>query len=253
MKFWLGTHEASWLARLDVPLFVSHRRLSRYKRALPVARGPWALDSGGFTELNLHGRWETTEEEYVAAVARYADEVGNLAWAAPMDWMCEPFVVAKTGLSVETHQERTVDNYVRLSRSGLPFIPVLQGWALADYLRCVELYAVAGVDLTALPLVGIGSICRRQNTTEVAHIVSTVAALGISLHGFGVKVVGLRRYADQLCSADSLAWSYRARNATALPGCSHASCANCPRFALRWREKVLRRTDAQQLPFGAAA
>lgn len=257
MKFWLGTHEPSWLARpdVDVPLFVSHRRLARYRRRLPVATAPWALDSGGFTELTLHGRWVTTEAEYVAAVHRYAAEIGNLAWAAPMDWMCEPFVVAKTGLSVEEHQRRTVENYVSLRATApdLPFILVLQGWTLEDYLHCVDLYTSAGVDLTALPLVGIGSVCRRQNTAEVDHIVSTIAGMGIALHGFGVKTVGLTAYASQLSSADSLAWSYRARNAPALAGCTHRSCANCPRFALRWRERVLRRTGAQRLPFGEAA
>lgn len=254
--FWLGTHEASWLARpdVDVPLFVSHRRLVK-RKTLPVSTHPWALDSGGFTELNLYGRWVTTEAEYVAAVTRYAAEIGNLAWAAPMDWMCEPFVTGKTGLSVEEHQRRTVENYVSLRATAplLPFIPVLQGWTLDDYLRCVDLYAAAGVDLRALPLVGIGSVCRRQNTSEVDHIVSTIAALGIALHGFGVKTVGLTAYADQLASADSLAWSYRARRSPALPGCTHRSCANCPRFALKWREKVLRRTNNQQLRLGAAA
>jgi O-acetyl-ADP-ribose deacetylase (regulator of RNase III) len=32
---------------------------------------PWALDSGGFTELSLHGRWKATPAAYVAAVRRY--------------------------------------------------------------------------------------------------------------------------------------------------------------------------------------
>lgn len=259
MKFWLGTHETSWLAKAGVPLFVSHRRLALRKRLL-VAAGPWALDSGGFTELNLYGRWVTTEAEYVAAVRRYAVEIGNLEWAAPMDWMCEPFVIDKTGLSVEEHQRRTVENYVSLRATApeLPFIPVLQGWTMADYLHCVDLYAAAGVDLRALPLVGIGSVCRRQNTGEVDLIVSAIAEMGIALHGFGVKTVGLSRYADQLSSADSLAWSYRARNSPPMRGCWHGllgtgSCANCLRFALRWREGVLRRTGNQRLPFGAAA
>lgn len=256
MKFWLGTHEASWLARpdVDVPLFVSHRRLAK-RKTMPVSTAPWALDSGGFTELNLHGRWVTTEAQYVEAVARYSAEVGSLAWAAPMDWMCEPFVIDKTGMSVMLHQHLTVENYRSLREAApeLPFIPVLQGWTLDDYLRCVDLYALAGVDLPTLPLVGIGSVCRRQNTAEVDHIVSTIAGGGIRLHGFGVKTIGLTAYASQLASADSLAWSYRARNTHPLPGCTHRSCANCPRFALKWRERVLRRTGTQRLPFGAAA
>ena len=148
MRFWLGTHETSWLGRTDVPLFVSHRRLALRKR-FPVALGPWALDSGGFTELNLHGRWVTTEADYVTAVRRYSDEIGQLSWAAPMDWMCEPFVLAKTGETVLAHQQHTVDNFLRLRDAApdLPFVPVLQGWTLDDYRRCIDLYDEAGVDL----------------------------------------------------------------------------------------------------------
>jgi hypothetical protein len=44
---YLGTHMASWLAKVDVPLFVCHRRLAGYV-TLPRARSSWALDSGGF-------------------------------------------------------------------------------------------------------------------------------------------------------------------------------------------------------------
>jgi hypothetical protein len=254
MMFYLGTHQTSWLGSeaVGVPLFVSYRRLSA-RRRLPVAAAPWALDSGSFTELNEVGRWETTEAEYVTAVRRYADEIGQLAWAAPMDWMCEPFVTARTGLTVEQHQANTVDNYVRLRSMApdLPFIPVLQGWTMADYLRCVDLYGAAGVDLTAEPLVGIGSVCRRQNTGEVADIMARIAGLGVALHGFGVKTVGLTHYGSSLASADSLAWSYRARRSPPLPGCTHKSCANCPRFALAWRERVLRRLQSEQLRFAA--
>lgn len=229
---------------------VSHRRLEK-RRRLPRATAPWVLDSGGFSELNLYGDWVTTPVEYRAAVHRYRNEIGNLAWAAPMDWMCEPIVLEKTHLTVAEHQRRTVDNFVRLrdADSSLPFIPVLQGWELDDYLRCIDLYDKADVDLGTLDTVGVGTVCRRQHTGTVDRILSTLAETGLQLHGFGVKTTGLTRYADALSSADSLAWSYRARNAPPPPlaGCSHRSCSNCLRFALAWREKVLRRCSNQQL------
>ena len=68
----------------------------------------------------------------MAAVRRYRDEIGGLEWAAPMDWMCEPFMLAKTGLTVAEHQARTVANYLELRSLApeLPFVPVLQGWSL---------------------------------------------------------------------------------------------------------------------------
>jgi hypothetical protein len=46
VEFYLGTHHPAWLARLDVPLLVSHRRLCDSQR-LPLAR---ALGSGGITD-----------------------------------------------------------------------------------------------------------------------------------------------------------------------------------------------------------
>ena len=52
-----------------------------------MARGRWALDSGAFSELSAYGRWTLTLEQYVAAVRRYRDEVGQLDWAAPQDRM----------------------------------------------------------------------------------------------------------------------------------------------------------------------
>lgn len=248
MKFWLGTHHATsrWFG-LGVPLFVSRRTLTA-RRTFPVAAGEWALDSGGFTELNLYGEWRTTESEYVADVERFYAEIDNLAWVAPMDWMCEPFVLEKTGLSLAEHQERTVDNFVRLrERLGQLVIPVLQGWSRGDYLRCADLYEQAGVSLATEALVGVGSVCRRQDTSEAARIFRSLEPL--KLHGFGVKVSGLSVYADALSSADSLAWSYRARMSHPLPGCTHKSCANCPRFALRWREQVLSVLGQQRLEF----
>ena len=235
--FYLGTHEPSWFERTDVPLFVSHRRLTRYRRTLPRAIGRWALDSGGFTELSMHGVWHTSPTVYATAVRRYRDEIGGLDWAAPQDWMCEPFMVAKTGLTVAGHQARTIASVLELRALApdLPWVPVLQGWALDDYRRCIDLYTDAGIDLTIEPTVGLGSVCRRQSTTEIYDICAALAAEGIRLHG------------RHLCSADSMAWSYNARRHPALAGHRHRSCANCIIWALRWRDRVLRNLNVQQL------
>jgi hypothetical protein len=243
-RFYLGTHLPHWLGLgLAVPLFVSDRRLRRY-RTLPRAGGTWALDSGGFTELACHGTWAhgPTPAQYAARVRRYAVEVGQLAWAAPQDWMCEPAIVARTGLNVAEHQARTVENYLRLRdlAPDLPFVPVVQGWTPGDYLRCVDRYAAVGVDLGRAGLVGVGSICRRQGTTEVGDILTALHRAGVCrLHGFGFKTLGLARYGHLLTSADSMAWSAQARREPPLPGCvGHRNCANCLTYARRWYRHV---------------
>ncbi|OHV42207.1 hypothetical protein BBK14_11335 [Parafrankia soli] len=241
--FWLGSHEPSWLERTTVPLFVSHRRLLR-RRTLPRAIGPWALDSGAFSEIAANGQFETSPQQYATAVRRYADEIGGMTWAAPQDWMCEPIMLAKTGLTVAEHQRRTVASYLDLQERApdLPWVPVLQGYDLADYLRCVDLYAAVGVQLQDLPLVGLGSVCRRQATSEIAVLTATLAGQGLKLHGFGVKTAGLDLYGQHLASADSMAWSYAARRSDPLPDCTgHRNCANCVRYALAWRGTVLDR------------
>lgn len=248
MKFYLGTHKIHWLGQVDVPLFVSHRQARR--KVKPIrATTTWALDSGGFTELSTYGEWRTSLNEYVDAVARYM-EWGGLEWAAQQDWMCEPQVLEKTGKSIPEHQELTVQNYLDLAATRLPFKASLQGETLDDYLRHIEMFASAGVDLTTHDLVAVGSVCRRTGTKEAERIFRELAALGLKMHGFGVKITGLRRYADALASTDSLAWSFRARRkardvqaAGGVYRCpwggTHRYCANCLDFALDWRAQVL--------------
>jgi hypothetical protein len=259
MQFYLGTHQPAWLTNATVPLFVSHRRLVGRTR-LPRARTSWALDSGGFSELSLYGEWRTDPAEYVYWVDRYDREIGCLDWAAPQDWMCEPFMLAKTGLTVRDHQERTVENFVRLlalwdgmqaqylrpvDRNSCPFMPVLQGWTVDDR-RCVDLYAEAGIRLADYPLAGIGSVCRRQATGEIDHIVRSLGAV-LPLHGFGCKTTGLGQYGRWLTSADSMAWSVARRRE---PGCrpGHASEANCLRYALAWHGRIGGALDTADRP-----
>lgn len=248
MTFYLGFHHPGQLAHAGVPLFVSHRRLRGVKK-LPRAAARWALDSGGFTELSLHGKWTVPATEYARAVIRYRDEVGNLDWAAPQDWMCEAVMLAKTGLTVAEHQRRTVASVQELRALGAPVIPVLQGWSHGDYLDCLEAYDRAGLDLRAEPVVGLGTVCRRQNTTLAALIVRSLASEGIRLHGFGFKATGLRACGDALVSSDSLAWSYHARREPPRDECRgrHINCANCLPFALEWRSDLLESLDRRDV------
>jgi hypothetical protein len=278
-RFLLGTHQPGWLGRAGVPLFVSDRRLRVY-RHLPRAAGSWALDSGGFTELQQYGEWTVTPAGYAARVRRYRDQIGALMWAAPQDWMCEPIVIAGgqagrltfagTGLTVAEHQQRTITSLLELRdlAPDLWWLPVLQGYTTAEYLACADLYTAAGIDLATEPLVGLGSVCRRQATTEAHQIITALHARGITrLHGFGVKILGLRRYGHLLASADSLAWSEDARRKKRpMPGCPahqpscpprcrahHKNCANCLRYALAWRAAKALAAASTPSPQGAAA
>jgi hypothetical protein len=251
VQFWLGSHMPGWLGRTDVPLMVSHRTLSK-RKSLPRARAPWVLDSGGFSEISLFGEWRTQPREYVAAVRRYINEIGSLEWAATQDWMCEPWIVEKTGLSIIEHQARSVSSFLDLTQRApeMPWLPVLQGWEADDYLHHRDMYEAAGVRLTALPLVGIGSVCRRQSVRGTIDVLVRLSADGIQLHGFGLKTIALRSLSSFLASSDSLAWSYVARREKARCGNPSATCANHMHYALSWRDQVLSSMGTAPLQFG---
>jgi hypothetical protein len=217
------------------------------------ALGPWALDSGAFSELSMFGRWTVTAQTYAREVRVYSQEIGGLEWAAIQDFMCEPFILAKTGKSVREHQLLTVRSLLSLRSLApdLPWVPVLQGWLPEDYLHHREMYARAGVDLLKEPVVGIGSVCRRGITAEVYELARRLSDL--KLHGFGLKIRAAELAARYFKSTDSMAWSFRARHASPLPGCHHPRCVNCLRFALRWRRKLIQKLEDARVRTPATA
>lgn len=246
MKFYLGTHEAQWLwtKQVDFPLFISARRLMLRKKFFQ-STVDWALDSGGFSEIAIYGEWKTTPKEYSRNVSEWSGRIGRMKWAAIQDWMCEPFMIEKTGKSLQEHQELTIKSYLDLYsiNNQICWVPVLQGWHIGDYISHVEQYAKAGINLSQFSTVGIGSVCRRQGTKEAEQIINELSLLGIKLHGFGFKFGGLIKCSDLLVSADSLAWSYNARRNNPLPGCKHLKCASCPKWATRWRKRLMQKID----------
>jgi len=252
--FYLGTRYPNWFWSEPTPhpLFISVRTLNKYKKLKP-ALSDWCLDSGGFTELSLHDQWVTTPEQYVEQVRRAAT-MGRLVWASPQDWMCEPHMVKKTGLSVEYHQKLTCENYCVLRQLApeLPFIPVLQGWEPDDYYRHVEMYGRYGFNLSDAPTVGLGSFCRRANVAGVRELVIDLKRAGMRLHGFGLKKDGLRLFGDHLYSSDSMAWSLAGRIAgwrgEYLCGEPHRakSCGDCKKWAFMWADDVAHTSQVAQ-------
>lgn len=266
--FYLGAHHPGWLARSDrkhVRLFVSRASLYNLKK-LPRAVAPWGQDSSGFSVLSKYGHWPFGFKQYAAETRRFRDQIGMQDHAAIQDWMCEPPMLKKTGLSIEEHQTRTIQSYEDLLAEApeIPWMPVLQGWRICDYLHHVDMYTDRGHDLTRVPIVGVGSICRRQGSLEGASIMHQIADLGIPIHGFGFKIDGLVRVHHRIKSSDSMSWSkagwkrpnvnhdhirlskdpanFRKR------GCAD-DCASCFDYAMEWYDLLQRRlaeADAQR-------
>jgi hypothetical protein len=249
--FYLGVPEPSWTQFIGVPVFLSRNRLIRRVGKLDPSPVPWAMDSGGFTEITQHGGWRLSAREYAREADYFAQRLGHPDWAAPQDWMCEDVALKKTGLTLREHQRRTTRNFLELrARQGrVRFIPVLQGREVADYLRHVEDYARAGIDLRREKTVGVGSVCRRKGCNAADELLRALAALGLKLHAFGLSSLGLRRAADVIVSADSMAWSDVARVERRRAGeHKHAGdCRNCPLWALEWRDRQLAAVDPRSV------
>src|SRR5262245_37153243 len=212
MIFYPGLHQPSDARRFEC-CCVSVKRLAKRRKPL-MSRV--LLDSGAFTELAQHGR-------YRHSVQQYADQVRRLHWwgvanieaAVTQDFMCEPFMLARTGLSLEEHQQLTIERYDALiaERLPVPVMPVLQGYQPQDYARHVEAY---GERLVPGMWVGVGSVCKRNSKPEaIVAVLSAIAAVrpDLRLHGFGRKATALadEQVTRLLYSADSMAWSFAAR------------------------------------------
>lgn len=250
---WLGGDvSAFWWG---VPILVSYGRLRKAK-TLPAASAPWVCDSRGYSEIAQHGTWTIPAAEYAADLTRYAQEIGRLSWAAPQDWPCRRPLLDKTGLTETEHQRRTIASVVEL-RTLVPTVPIIcvvTGLTAAGYLRHVEMYRTAGIDLRAEDLVvGVGALVGRP-PHEIAGIVRTLYAAGLHrLHGFGVKGRALDLVAGLVVSVDSAGWSREARRRGGL--CPHGLTkweTNCPRAAQSWgarqRQRGAREDVQEMLP-----
>ena len=186
------------------------------------------MDSGAFTEVARHGGYRRPVEWYFQEVVRWA-KCGNLLAAVSQDWMCEGFVLKRTGLSIKEHQRLTVERYDALAHLALcaaspPIMPVLQGFSVSDYLVHVDQY---GSRLAPGSWVGVGSVCRNGAPEQVKDILRAVKnkRSDLHLHGFGLKQTALESsdVRDLLYSCDSMAWSYP-RRFSRRPGESVRKC-----------------------------
>jgi hypothetical protein len=211
VRFFCGLHQPSDAKHFQAA-FISVNRL-RGRKTFVV--GDWIMDSGAFTEISTHGHYRAPVAEYAAEIRRWARN-GRLLAAVSQDWMCEPWILERTGLTVEAHQQFTIERYDALcaeNTAGVYVMPVLQGYALTDYVRHLAAY---GDRLQLGAWVGVGSVCKRNgNPRAIEAVLSAIKAVrpDLRLHGFGLKTTALRSALvfDLLHSADSMAWSYHAR------------------------------------------
>lgn len=248
--FYVGLHQPADAANFDRACISINRIWGRKK---PVPCGDVLVDSGAFTELHLHGRYRNGVEAYAAELRRLHDQgVVRITAAVAQDFMCEPFMLAKTGLTVEDHQRLTIERYDALLAQDLPcpILPVLQGFDPSDYVRHIDAY---GDRLTPGMWVGVGSVCKRNGSPE--QVIGVLAAIhavrpDLRLHGFGVKQTSLLHpgVRELLYSADSMAWSFAARK----QGRDGNSWLEADRFVKRITATAARAFEPWQMPLPLA-
>lgn len=212
MMFYVGLHQPSDAQHVG-RAFISVNRVRGRRK--PVPSSEWIMDSGAFREIEQFGGYRHEPAEYAIEVNRLAAINPGLIAVVSQDWMCEAFMLEKTGLTIEEHQRRTIERYDAL----LPLIksvylmPVLQGYSLESYISHVDQY---GDRLKPGMYVGVGSVCKRNG--DVRQIEAILGAIkrkrpDLRLHGFGLKTTALGSGIVQDCleSADSMAWSFAAR------------------------------------------
>lgn len=174
----------------------------------------WILDSGAFTNLTRFGKHKPLY--HYAQKIWEVGRIGMLEAAVGQDYMCEPFVIKKTGLDVREHQRLTIERYHELRAvdciSHVYIMPVLQGFEVDDYVRHLQDYQFeSGL------WVGVGSVCKRNSTNpdEVIEILDSIKQLrpDLRLHGFGIKktLLSNQRVRSLLHSTDSMAWRFEHR------------------------------------------
>lgn len=212
MRFFVGLHQPSD-ARHFAASMISVNRLRTRKKPFRVRH--WMMDSGAFTTIAKHGGYPEAVDVYAAQIRRWST-CGRLLCAVAQDYMCEPVMLERTGLSVAEHQRLTIERYDALKAcdtAGVYIMPVLQGFTPAEYVRHLEMY---GDRLPHRAWVGVGSVCKRNGDVRaIEAVLLAIKAVrpDLRLHGFGLKTTALRSglVRKLLWSADSMAWSFSAR------------------------------------------
>ena len=124
MIFFVGLHQPSDAKHFE-RCFLSVNRMR--DRKADIGCDNWLMDSGAFTEIQKYGRFREEPAEYAAQVKRWRGR--GLARAVSQDYMCEPFITEKTGMTVKQHQDLTIERYDELyNLCGNIIMPVIQGY-----------------------------------------------------------------------------------------------------------------------------
>lgn len=247
-----------------------------FPEATDLTETDFALDSAGYTAMMLWkskgtqrgmaGVFPWTYAEYL----EFASEA-NPSWYSAPDLCCEA-EIAGSQAEVDFRINATVtllegclrvlyawqNELVKTCPASTvayllrPPVPVIQGWSLSDYLRCLDLIVQVWERWTpwlAMPaLMGLGSVCRRSLKHPEHGLYTVLAGLEgrlppeSRLHLFGVKGACLQdlKMNKDVASADSMAYDFGARVKAHREGKSN-NFAHRSDEMTRWMNSALKR------------
>ncbi|EQB16816.1 MULTISPECIES: DUF7221 family queuine tRNA-ribosyltransferase-like protein [Sphingobium] len=244
---------------MHVPALISANALSRWSRskgwpdwrgwnlaALDHARelASLSLDSAGFVAMARYGGYPWRTTDYLVLAASYP-----FRWFASMDYCVEP--------EIARDREEVLDRISRTIRANFDcrsgardlgiehrLMPVIQGRRPEDYERCLDGLLL---DYSRTPLIGVGSLCRREvsgpeGLIAVLDHLDRILPRDVRLHGFGVKGTALSHLKGleyRLASTDSQAYGQTARHDALVRGvpktdrlvAQHMQAWTCRQFA----------------------
>ncbi len=173
------------------------------------------VDSGAFQIIKARGYFPFGDGLYASWVGAMGPK-----FFTQLDWPCEPAVLAKTGLSVEEHQRRSLQSANTLASSEVGdavLVPTIQGWTVEQYLAAAENLEKIGLWRSYM---AIGSVCRRNQAAAVVAVITALREFSPNTryHGFGVK--SSPKILKLIWSCDSFAWRFAAwrEHAARFPG-----------------------------------
>lgn len=218
--------------KMQVPALVSANALSRWSghKGWPEWQG-WklgplrnaqglaslSLDSAGFVAMARYGGFPWRTADYLALAASYP-----FRWFASMDYCVEA--------EIARDREEVLDRISRTIRANFDcrsgardlgiehlLMPVIQGRRPEDYERCLDGLLL---DYSRTPLIGVGSMCRREvpgpeGLIAVLDHLDRILPKGVRLHGFGIKGTALshlKGLEHRIASTDSQAYGQTARH-----------------------------------------
>lgn len=169
------------------------------------------LDSGGYAFFSRWGEYPFDLEKYLE-LAYYLRDLHPLYRVATLDYPCEPDINRSQIMTNEERIQKTVSNAVECFHkdNSIPWLPVIQGYTVEEYLYCIDLYNDYGIgsDYWA-----IGSICSRKGAPyELRNIITKIKERHQTqkLHAFGLGIPYLSdpQIFNAIYSSDSAAWNW---------------------------------------------